>query len=219
MPDARKELSRYTPGDPHLTAPFLDDALNDAAAAVRRIVDALARTAADGAHLPATAAELHHIAAALEDRTRPVPAQLSEMWRGDGIARHDPATGPENPIAPPLNMVNAGDGWAEGTVTLGLPYQGPPGNVHGGICGLLLDAALAVANHLAGTNGMTAQLDITYRRPTPLYVPLTVRAKQVSVDGRKRFTFGEIVAEGVVRVSAKGLFVARPDGMPGGVVR
>lgn len=210
VPETRKELSRYTPGELNLTAQPVGGQLDEAATAVRRIMEALARTSADASHIPGATAELERIAASLEDRIRPVDLQLSEMWRGEGIARHDPATGPENPIAPPLSMHDAGDGWAQGTVTLGLPYQGPPGNVHGGVCALLLDAALAVANHLAGTNGMTAQLDITYRLPTPLYVPLTVRAKQLRQDGRKRYTVGEIVADGRVRATANGLFIARP---------
>jgi hypothetical protein len=210
-PARRKTLSRSVPGDACLTAAPIDDPIDDAAAAVRRIIDALARTAPDEAGLPAAAAELQRIAEGLESRTRPVPAQLSQMWQGEGIARHDPATGPENPMAPPLTLRDAGGGWAEGIVTLGLPYQGPPALVHGGVCALLLDGALAVANQLAGSAGMTAQLDITYRKPTPLYVALTIRARQVGREGRKLFTIGEIVADGQVTASAQGLFIAAAE--------
>lgn len=215
-PAQRKLLSRFTPGDPCLTAVPIDDPLNDAAIAVRRIIGALARTAPDDAALPATAAELERIAEELESRTRPVRAQLSQMWQGEGIARHDPATGPENPIAPPLTMRDAGDGWAEGVVTLGLPYQGPPALVHGGVSALPLDGALAVANELAGSGGMTAQLEISYRRPTPLYVPLTVRARRLRRDGRKVYTVGEIVADGQVTVSAQGLCIVSDRSGAGG---
>ncbi|WP_258081064.1 PaaI family thioesterase [Nocardia nova] len=211
MPSRRKMLSRSVPGESFLTASAIDDPLNDAVIAVRRIVGALARTAPDEGGLPAAAAELQRLAETLEGRTRPVPAQLSQMWNGDGVARHDPATGPENPLAPPLAMRDAGGGWAEGVVTLGLPYQGPPALVHGGVCALLLDAALAVANNMVGVGGMTAQLDITYRRPTPLYTPLTVRARQLRREGRKLHAIGEIIADGQVTVSARGLFVAAAE--------
>ncbi len=34
----------------------------------------------------------------------------------------------------------------QGVVTLTLPYQGPPGHVHGGVSALLLDHVLGVAN-------------------------------------------------------------------------
>jgi acyl-coenzyme A thioesterase PaaI-like protein len=134
------------------------------------------------------------------------------MWNGDGVARHDPASGPENPIAPPLTMRAAGGGWAEGVVTLGLPYQGPPAVVHGGVCALLLDGALAVANQLAGSGGLTAQLEVSYRKPTPLYIPLTVRARQLWREGRKLYTVGEIIADGQVTASAQGLFIVPAPG-------
>lgn len=60
-----------------------------------------------------------------------------------------------------------------------------------------------------GNNGMTAKLEISYRRPTPLYQPITVRAKQLRHEGRKRFTVGEIVVDGEISAAAEGLFIAR----------
>ncbi|MET7770852.1 PaaI family thioesterase [Nocardia sp. NPDC005366] len=190
-----------------LTAPSIDDPVNDASIAVRRIIDALARTAPGDGGLPPVVARLERIAEVLETGAHPVETQLTRIWRGEGVARHDPATGPENPIAPPLTMYDRGDGWAEGTVELGLPYQGPPAVVHGGVCALLLDGALAVANQLSGVGGMTAELTVSYHLPTPLYVPLKVRARQVRRDGRKLFTVGEIVAGDRVTSSARGLFI------------
>lgn len=80
---------------------------------VRRIIDARARTSPDAAHLPGATAELERIAASCEDRIRPVDLQLSEMWRGEGIARHDPATGPRirshrrSPCTMPLDLVDS----------------------------------------------------------------------------------------------------------------
>ncbi len=56
---------------------------------------------------------------------------------------------------------------------------------------------------------MTARLEIRYQRPTPLYRPVTVRAKQLRHEGRKRFTVGEIVVDGEVSATAEGLFIAR----------
>lgn len=212
IPSRRRELSRYFTGtETQLTAETGEAPIDDTAAAVRRIVDALARTAPRGEHLPGVTTELSRIADLLEARTDPVQDRLTDIWEGDGVARHDPATGPENPIAPPLILRVAEEGWVEGVVELGLPYQGPPGNVHGGICAMLLDAALAVANHRAGTNGMTAQLNIRYQRPTPVCTPITVRAKQLRAEGRKRFTVGELVVDGRVTASAEGLFIARKD--------
>ncbi|RYF56741.1 MAG: PaaI family thioesterase [Comamonadaceae bacterium] len=210
FPHPRKELSRYYTGtETYLTAAPGEQPIDDTAAQMRRVLEALSRTAPSADHLPSVTDGLRRIADELESRTRALTDHLHGTWEGDGVVRHDPVTGPENALAPPLVMQVADDGWVEGEVTLGLPYQGPPATVHGGICAALLDAALAVANHRAGNNGMTARLNIDYRRPTPLFQPITVRAKQMSMDGRKRFTVGEIVADGEVTARAEGLFIAR----------
>jgi hypothetical protein len=47
VPETRKELSRYTPGELNLTAQPVGGQLDEAATAVRRIMEALARTSAD----------------------------------------------------------------------------------------------------------------------------------------------------------------------------
>lgn len=129
------------------------------------------------------------------------------MWSGEGVTRHDPVTGPENAIAPPLHLLGREDGSVQGRVALGMPYQGPPGCVHGGVSALVLDHTLGVANHWAGRSGMTGTLTLRYHRPTPLFEQLAVTARQVSVDGRKIRTTGEITAGGAVCVSADGVFI------------
>ena len=152
--------------------------------------------------LPAVAEHLAHTAPSTADR-------LVDMWSGEGVTRHDPITGPENAIAPPLPLFGLRDGSIEGRTTLGMPYQGQPGYVHGGISALLLDHTLGVANGWAGVSGMTGTLTLRYQRPTPLFEELTLRARQVSVDGRKIRTTGELLAGGEVCVSADGLFIAK----------
>ncbi|RSN63774.1 MULTISPECIES: PaaI family thioesterase [Actinomadura] len=180
-----------------------------ASAAARRVIAALVRagdiSTADMAdvadRLNAVADDLEAAAPALHDR-------LVDMWRGDGNTRHDPATGPENPIAPPLEYTGTPDGGIEAETTLDLPYQGPPSSVHGGVSSLLLDHTLGVANGWAGASGMTAELTLRYHRLTPLFEPLTVSARQVSVDGRKIRTVGAIRHNGRDCVTAEGLFIA-----------
>ncbi|HSZ41663.1 MAG TPA: PaaI family thioesterase [Trebonia sp.] len=111
-------------------------------------------------------------------------------------------------IAPPLRMRGWPDGSVSGDVTLGLLYEGPPGRVHGGILALLVDHVFGVANFWAGAVGPTAELTMRYKRPTPLFTPLTVTARQEGVDGRKILTTGTISANGDVCVAAAGLFIA-----------
>jgi hypothetical protein len=191
-----------------LTATATNAGVDAAVAAARRVIEALLH-AGDGsaAEMSEVADRLTAVAAHLEEHAPTRDERLVDMWAGEGVTRHDPVTGPENAIAPPLPLYGLPDGSIEGTATLGLPYQGPPGCVHGGISALLLDHALGVANAWAGDSGMTGTLSLRYHRPTPLFVELTVRARQVSVDGRKIRTTGELLANGEVCVSADGLFV------------
>lgn len=180
-----------------------------AAAAARRVIDALVRAGdLSGADMAGIADRLNAVADDLEAAAPPVRDRLVDMWRGDGKTRHDPVTGPENPIAPPLEYTAADAHTIEATTTLGLPYQGPPSSVHGGVSALLLDHTLGVANGWAGRSGMTAELTLRYHRPTPLFEPLTITARQTSVDGRKIRTTGAIRANGEDCVTAYGLFIA-----------
>ncbi|MEO9140236.1 MAG: PaaI family thioesterase [Jatrophihabitans sp.] len=175
--------------------------------AVRRLLAELLRAGDAAAQIGDVADELNVIADKLAAVAPPMADRMVDMWHGEGVTRHDPVTGPENAIAPPLRLVGLPDGSVRGEAILGLPYQGPPGCVHGGISALLLDHTLGVANAWAGTSGMTANLELRYHRPTPLFEQLTVLGRQVRVDGRKIFTEGRIMLGDEVCVSANGLFI------------
>jgi hypothetical protein len=191
-----------------LTATPGNAGVDAAVAAARRVVNALLRAGnGSAAEMAAVARQLAEVAEHLEQHAPSREDRLVDMWAGEGVTRHDPVTGPENAVAPPLPLHGLPDGSIAGTVTLGLPYQGPPGCVHGGISALLLDHTLGVANAWAGDSGMTGTLTLRYHRPTPLFAELRVQARQVSVDGRKIRTTGEIIAGGEVCVSADGLFI------------
>ncbi|MFC0452919.1 PaaI family thioesterase [Rhodococcus jostii] len=199
-----------SPAGTVLTSPPDGSAVDRATEAARRVVDALLRTDRGNANLDRVAEELNSIAGHLEEHAPAVAERLIDMWNGEGVTRHDPVTGPENAIAPPLVLEGMSDGSVQGTVTLTIPYQGPPGHVHGGVSALLLDHVLGVANAWAGKAGVTAQLSTRYHRPTPLFEPLTLTGKLMSVDGRKITTVGDIrTADGQVCVSVEGLFVDR----------
>ena len=200
---------------PRLTAIPNNEGVDAAVAAARRVITALLH-AGDGtaAEMSDVADQLNAVADHLEHHAPGVDERMVDMWAGEGVTRHDPVTGPENAVAPPLPLVARGDGAIEGTATLGMPYQGPPGYVHGGISALLLDHTLGVANHWAGVSGMTAELTVRYLRPTPLFEPLTVTGRQDSVDGRKIRSSGTIRAGGEVCVSADGLFIAKHPPRP-----
>ena len=191
-----------------LTAVPNNEGVDAAVAAARRVVAALLHAGdRSPVEMTAVAAQLDAVAQHLERHAPTREERLVDMWSGEGVTRHDPVTGPENAIAPPLHLAGREDGSIEGRVVLGMAYQGPPGCVHGGISALLLDHTLGVANHWAGESGMTGTLTLRYHRPTPLFEELVVTARQESVDGRKIRTTGEITAGGEVCVSADGIFI------------
>ncbi|MDA3649655.1 PaaI family thioesterase [Saccharopolyspora indica] len=193
-----------------LTADPHQDGVDAAVAAARRVIASLLRAGSGStAEMSRIADQLNSAADHLDAHAPAMNERMVDMWAGEGTTRHDPVTGPENAIAPPLQLTGQSDGSVRGVLTLGLPYQGPPGHVHGGISALILDHTLGVANHWAGLSGMTAELTLRYHRPTPLFEPLTVTGVQTDVDGRKIFTRGSITAGGEVCVSADGLFIAK----------
>src|SRR3546814_11750242 len=110
------------------------------------------------------------------------------MWSGEGVTRHDPITGAENAIAPPLHLSGREDGSIGGVVTLGLPYQGPPGHVHGGVSAMLPDHMLGVSNAWAGTSGMTARRTPNYHSPTPLFSDHQITGRPHQVEGSRQQT-------------------------------
>jgi acyl-coenzyme A thioesterase PaaI-like protein len=98
---------------------------------------------------------------------------------------------------------------------LGLAYEGPPGFLHGGMSGLLMDQLLGSAAIAAGLWGMTARLELDYRGPVPLETPLVLRARVVEDAGRKTVVTGSIALAAEpdrALVEARGVFVTpRPD--------
>ncbi|MGW0688408.1 PaaI family thioesterase [Streptomyces sp. NPDC002754] len=193
-----------------LVAAAHDEGVDAAAAAARRLIEALLRAGDDtDVDMTGVTKQLDALADQLTDRAPGLDERLVTMWQGAGVTRHDPVTGPENPLAPPLELIGQDDGSVQGTVTLGLAYQGPPRCAHGGVSALLLDHTLGVANHWAGLSGMTAELTVRYLRPTPLFEPLTITGRQLSVDGKKIRTEGSIVAGGRACVTVQGLFIAK----------
>src|ERR1700710_973949 len=99
--------------------------------------------------------------------------------------------GLRNPIAPPVSVERSPDGRAWPSFRLGPLFEGPPGLVHGGVTALLLDQLCGEAAAAGSSPGMTARLDLSYRRPTPLG-NLSGEAWIDHVDGHKTTVIGHI---------------------------
>ena len=87
-------------------------------------------------------------------------------------------------------------------------FQGGPGVVHGGAIAAFVDDLLGYVPVVFGSPGVTASLEIHYRRPIPLGVVVEGRAWLSRVDGRKMWAEGTVRTGGVLLVEATALFVA-----------
>lgn len=186
-------------------------------AAARRVGDAF-RQAID--HLTATGApagDLLEIEAMVSEIAKRLEA-FGARRRYEGTAEasglgHDrahfdwsPLLGMANPLAPPL-QASFEDGMVVGRVRFGSAYEGPPGCVHGGYVAAAFDEVLGLAQSLSGQVGMTANLTVRYRLPTPLHTDLRFECRLQGVNGRKVTAAGILLAGEEVTAEAEGLFI------------
>lgn len=214
MPEAFAEHHHeWVPDEP--TPPGQRSALLRLAAALRTTIDLVMDTDAGEGELNGAAAALEEWNDALATRPRGRPLYgYAEAAIASGAAPFrdsSPVSGSINPLAPPVDM-RFEDGAVVATATLGIPYEGPPGHVHGGVTALIFDEVLGKVQSLGGNPGMTGRLTIHYRRPAPLGIELTFRGYLDRVEGRKTFTRGTLHAgdPGQLCAEAEGLFVSVP---------
>lgn len=180
----------------------------DLAARVRELAEAAILTGVDAAEAAAVADEVEALTARLAVERHDAPPY--DASSAGIMERHtaNPVSGTLNPVAPPVDLEVAPDGAVHGEFTLGTLYEGPPTYVHGGVSALVLDQALGMAAAVSGTVGMTATLQLRYRRPTPLGVPLAVEARFSRVEGRKVYASGGITGpDGRLTVEATATFI------------
>lgn len=100
------------------------------------------------------------------------------------------------------------DGTASARITLPDHYGGPPGIIHGGILGSLLDEAMTVATFEARVPGLTASMTLDYKVPVPRGSMVLVTGRVERVEGRKVYCAGEIrLEDGTLAVAGTALFV------------
>lgn len=184
------------------------DGLAALAAEVRRLNAAVVHTGLPEEEL----GELAALARELADRLGAVRRDQPPVAEGDGhgmlLQLANPVTGRLNPIAPPCEVELLEDGSIRAEFTLNYVYEGPPGLVHGGVSAMILDQLLGLAANHNDTPGLTASLQLRYRRPTPLGEPLTAEARIDRVEGRKAHAAGRILdASGRVTIEATAMFV------------
>jgi acyl-coenzyme A thioesterase PaaI-like protein len=96
---------------------------------------------------------------------------------------HGLRIGAYNPVFPEYTMTVLEETRAGGTVRFPVPYEGPPGCVHGGFLAVFFDAVISHHGSETGTAGKTRNLELRYRRPTPLGETLTFEIRRTA-EGR-----------------------------------
>jgi acyl-coenzyme A thioesterase PaaI-like protein len=159
--------------------------------------------------------ELLATSASLEELeyTGPAEGSLAPM---NSFLDRSPIIGGINPLSVPMQMSIDGDGGKDsivvGHATFAAAYEGPPGCVHGGFIAAYFDEVLGMAQSLSGNPGMTVNLTVDYRSPTPLLKPVVFRGWVASVEGRKISVAGTLHHGETLCAEAKGLFVSmRPE--------
>ncbi len=175
--------------------------------AIRELIDAGIRTDVDEATVQEALAAVEAVTASLRGSQRSATSTLRHAGTGRPLAWANPAVGLRNAIAPPMEIHHADDGscWAE--FELGLPYEGPPGLVHGGICALVLDHLLGEAASEALTKPLfTGTITLRYLRGTPLG-PVRAEAFIERIDGIKTYARGYLGNSEGWCVEADGVFI------------
>ena len=118
-----------------------------------------------------------------------------------------PLIGKSSSVGPVLK-VWLENGAGRGEVCCDWRFEGPPRCVHGGYVAAIFDEFLGWVQMLSGGAGATKNLSVTYHHPTPLNAVLALKARLLSVDGRKVRVIGEMYAGERMTASAEGLFIS-----------
>lgn len=118
--------------------------------------------------------------------------------------------GRENPSGLQLEFFQS-EGRVETTFTARPEHQGWPGFVHGGILFAVLDETIGRVGFTIDAWSMSGRVEIRYRQPAPIGVPLRVTGTLVRDRGRALELKGQAQLEdGTVVAEASGLYMRVP---------
>ena len=93
-------------------------------------------------------------------------------------------------------------------IIAGKSLEGSLGMMHGGYVSLLLDEVMGKVLSGMGIKAPTANLNIRFKKPTPIGKVLKIHGTLVKIQGRKLFLIGHILdEEGIVLAESEGLFI------------
>ncbi len=119
------------------------------------------------------------------------------------------ACGPKNPIGLCLEFERAGSDEVFCWTVLSDEFQGWQNIAHGGIGMTLLDEAMAHAAAAKGYRGVTASMNVRFRKPVPLNVPVAIEGHVIwqrrNVVGLRAMVRDE---DGTLLLEGEGSFVS-----------
>jgi acyl-coenzyme A thioesterase PaaI-like protein len=198
-------------------------ALEEAAAAMRRLnraVTTFAASDSDLRHVARAATELAEQLEAGDPRQKDLEMATLPFFaddhprpaEGDQV-EFDPFSlggGRLHPSSIGIEFHRDGAAAVTARCTVHGMFQGPPSRVHGGVVALIIDELMGVVNRVAGRRAFTARLQVHLRAPTPVDVELTFRAWEHEVDGRKVVIRAEGRHGDTLVVDADALFIEVP---------
>jgi hypothetical protein len=196
-------------------APGTWAAKRDLAAAIRNLMDCLCATDASEEELLKIADQVQASADLFKNQPRMInPPGIAEGSLAGGMEMfmdRSPVVGRSNPLAPPLTLdPDHETRTILGDVTFGNAYEGAPGCVHGGYVAAIFDEALGLACIFSEGQGMTGEITVRYRKPTPLHAKLRLEARFDHQEGRKIYNVGELYAGDLLLAESRGVFIAIP---------
>ena len=197
--------------------PWSGGGREELAAAVRRLMTLTVAASASPEVLRSAAERLAELADELERHVHDTASTPFARFSDTSVTSEDVNTlagampfdmiiGTCNPVAPPIE-IEFEPPKAIGRVTYDAQYEGAPGCVHGAALAGAFDIMLTAANIVGGAAGPTVELKIRYRKPTLISQPALFEAWATGRKGRRIYSEGRLVQNGVVTVEATGEYV------------
>ncbi|GAA2901162.1 PaaI family thioesterase [Pseudonocardia halophobica] len=181
-------------------------------AAIRDLGQAFVASEVSEAELEVVLRSVNGAVEALRRHSRSVGELSSVDDPTRRIRMFNPVSGVASPIAPPLHVDPARSDRMRCTATtlLGPAHEGPFSYAHGGVVSALLDDVLGRVGSTCAAPVVTSRLNVRYRKPVPLEVPLVVTGTVAAIDGRRLTLHGVVATQNaphVVLAEAEGWFV------------
>lgn len=184
--------------------------------ALRRFHQALRDLMQQSIRLDAPASKLDELSASLEQTleiVRQSSADSVSKFNADSVPDnmnaampYSPISGRYNPLAADIHYFCEADRLCADACFPEL-YEGPPGNVHGGIISGVFDQLLGMTALVHGLAGPTAYLNIQYKKPHPLATTLRFSGRIERTEQRKVFIVGDCYDGDQLLSHADALFI------------